>query len=266
MQYGRLPQGTYEYCVEALPKGSFADESAVQPSLGCVYHTVEDLFGIHLMDPEDGAKLTESHPVLSWTVSYPFAGELSYRLRVAELQPGQSAATAMQRNNPVWQESGLRGLSAPYPVSARPLELWQPYVWTVDAYFRGLLLGGSEVWKFVLVDDSVMAGLPRESAFIDLRRELTGSTYYAVGKVRVRYELKERRASKLNFSLLNESGQRIRLRQEIVAIAEGDNRLEIDLSELSGMKHLQRYRLRVADEQGNDYELPIRYVNPDFVR
>ena len=82
--YGKLPQGTYEYCVQVVPKQPGAELSPLNDPSACVYYTVEDMFLINLIDPEDDAKLYEYHPMLSWAVTYPFASELTYRLRVAD--------------------------------------------------------------------------------------------------------------------------------------------------------------------------------------
>jgi hypothetical protein len=264
LTYGKLPQGTYEYCVAISFPGA-GGEGGGSPADACTYHTVEDIFLINLVDPEDNAKLYEHNPMLSWVVNYPFASELTYRVRVAELKSGQNAVNAIARNNPVYQERNVFATAITYPATGRPLQTWQPYVWTVDAYYKGLLLGGAEPWRFTIVEDSALAGIPRETYHVDIRRERNATGVYAIGKAKIKYELLESRADSLTLTLQTESGRALKLSPGIVWIREGDNRLDIDLTQTAGVRHLNRYTLQIRDGRGNSYALPFRYVNPDYL-
>ncbi|RYE14718.1 MAG: hypothetical protein EOP51_27720 [Sphingobacteriales bacterium] len=153
--YKLLPQGTYEYCVTVTDK-QFADNADYSSEQQCILRQSRDLFMINLIEPEDDAKLYEYYPMLSWVATYPIGGALSYRLRVAEVKNGQSNYNAITRNNPVYQERDLINPGLVYPVYAKSLKPYQPYAWTVDAYYKGILLGGAEPWKFTIVEDSVM--------------------------------------------------------------------------------------------------------------
>jgi len=265
LTYGKLPQGTYEYCVELTVLDATGGEVAVAPVDDCIYQSVEDVFLINLVEPEDGAKIYEYHPMLSWIVNYPFAAELTYRVRVVEIKRGQNTANAIARNNPIYQERGVAATTMTYPVTARPLQAWQPYAWTVDAYYKGLLLGGAEPWRFTIIEDSVLAGLPKETYHIDIRKENNASGIYAIGKAKIKYELLESRKETLAFSLATADGTPVKLSPAEIPISEGDNRLEIDLTSTAGVRHLQRYVLTIRDRAGHLYTLPFRYVNPDYL-
>ena len=264
LTHGRLPQGTFEYCVDLQPLGTGSEQGIPEAESSCIYYTQDDLFSINLVDPEDKATLYEPYPAFSWITSYPFASELTYRIRVAEQKPGQNPANAIARNNPMWQDNQVSATTAIYPIAGRPLEYGQPYVWTVDAYYRGLLLGGAETWRFVLVEDSSIKELPRESYYIDIREEKGGSGTYVVGKIRLKYYLREARQDSLTLRCKRDDGREVSF-PNTLSVQEGHNQFEIDLVNLNDMRHLRKYRLYVSDGSGNTYHLEFRYLNPDFL-
>lgn len=265
LTYGKLPQGTYEYCVELSFPGA-GGEGAGYPVDACTYQTVEDIFLINLIEPEDNAKLYEHNPMLSWVVNYPFASELTYRVRVAELKSGQNAASAIARNNPVYAERNVLATTTTYPVTARPLQTWQPYAWTVDAYYQGLLLGGAEPWRFTIIEDSALAGIPRETYHIDIRNEKSTSGLYAIGALKIKYMLDESRQETLRVELFSEGELTKPLFSQELSAEYGDNRFEVDLSGTRGIRHLHRYTFQLTTARGEQYTLPVRYVNPDFLK
>jgi hypothetical protein len=264
-KYSKLPQGTYEYCVSVQQNAGGESNAAAQPD-ACVYNTVNDIFLINLVSPENDAKLHEQNPMLSWTVNYHFAQELNYRLRVVELKKGQTPATAITRNNPVYQDNHVMTTGTIYPVTARPLEKWQPYAWTVDAYYKGILLGGAEAWKFTIVDDSLLKGGPAETFYVDIRQEHNNASYYAVGRLKLKYVLDERPEDPLKIVLRNAKGKIVRLQQQGLQAILGDNRFEIDLEQQADLKHKMHYTLELTNSAGTLYTLPFIYINPALAR
>jgi len=264
-EYGKLPAGTYEYCVEVSVPGPGGEQTGDLGNKECVYHQVDDVFLINLVDPEDDAKLYEHYPVLSWMVNYPFAQALTYKIRVAEVKKGQNNTAAVNRNNPVYQERDLRQPSVSYPVYAKPLVLNQPYAWTVDAYYKGILLGGAAPWRFTIVEDSVMNALPKESYYVDIRNEQNNTAYYAVGVLKLKYVLDDLASETINISLTDKSGKVIKIKEKELKAVLGDNRYEINLKEQVSLKHLQIYTLVIRNSAGQQFQLPVKYVNPDFL-
>ncbi|GAA4450461.1 hypothetical protein [Rurimicrobium arvi] len=265
-QYNKLPQGTYEYCVSVYPPGTSPEYTPGDEPQSCVYQTVDDLFLINLLSPDNDAKIYEYNPMLSWVVNYPFASELTYRLRVAELKTGQNPQNAITRNNAMYQDNNVMSTSAVYPVTARPLQKWQPYVWTVDAYYKGILLGGAEVWKFTIIDDSVMQALPKESYYVDIRNEVRNIQYDAVGKIRIKYQQDEKETDVMSFLLRDADGKQISLKTKSYPAILGDNRIDLDLETEVRLKHLGKYELQVTNSLGEHFMVPFRYINPDFVK
>ncbi len=266
MDYRVLPQGTYEYCVSINAISSSGEIAPGDEVSECLYQRAEDLFLITLVDPENNAKLYEHYPVFSWIVNYPFASQLTYRIRVAEIKEGQNTVNAVVRNNPVYTESNLPQTTTTYPVYGTPLKTFQPYAWTVDAYYKGILLGGAEPWKFTIVEDSELIGIPRVSPFVDIRKEQNTATYYAVGNVKLKYVLEESEEEVLQITLKNDAGKFVKLNDQTIKVKLGDNRLEINLSGQNTLKHLGKYVLGITDSKGQNYELLMKYVNPDYLK
>jgi len=262
LTYKLLPQGTYQYCVSIQPKSPNGELVAGAADEQCLIGRSEDLFLINLVDPENNAKIHERNPVFSWIVNYPFASQLTYRIRVAEVKQGQNTVTAITRNNPVYAESNLPQTTTTYPVYGKPLELFQPYAWTVDAYYKGMLLGGAEPWRFTIVEDSVLNAIPGEMSHLDIA--LGGSTklVYALGKLKLKYVLADLKTDSLQLSYYH-NGELVH-RGSLSAV-QGDNRYEIDLYDTYKFNHLKTYTVEISSISGTKFEVNFKYVNPEFL-
>jgi hypothetical protein len=260
LTYNKLPQGTYEYCVTVTTTGAGA-ESAESGNTACVYQTVEDMFLINLVTPENDAKIYEYNPMLGWVVNYPFASELTYKLRVAELKQGQNPQSAITRNNPVYRDDHVMTTGTIYPVTARPLQKWQPYVWTVDAYYKGILLGGAEVWKFTIIDDSELVAVPADQSFYEFEKHQGDTRLHAVGEVKLKYT-SEQNKDTLVFSLFKEGGQEVSMGQKRYPVAPGDNRLILPFYEKVNLKHNANYTLKIVRGDSHEFIVPFQYINP----
>lgn len=266
-QYRKLPQGIYEYCVSVKPDYTSSETTPGPVYEECVYHKSEDIFLINLIDPEDDAHIHEYNPMLSWTVNYPFASELTYRIRVAEIRKGQNTAGAIARNNPVYEEKNLMQMSTIYPVYAKPLEKNQPYAWTVDAYYKGILLGGAEPWKFTIVEDSLLVAVPKDPAFVDIKREEGKYELYAPGILKLKYNLEDLKTDSLSLQLFDKERKEVKLTDGAVLKAVyGDNRFVLDFKSRQPLKHLQRYTLQITSQTGSVYRILFQYVNPELIR
>ncbi|MBL7711889.1 MAG: hypothetical protein JNL13_05480 [Chitinophagaceae bacterium] len=265
LNYSKLPQGTYEYCVTVTTTGAGA-ESAESGNSACVYQTVEDLFLINLVTPENDAKIYEYNPMLAWVVNYPFASELTYKLRVAELKQGQNPQSAITRNNPVYRDDHVMTTGTIYPVTARPLQKWQPYVWTVDAYYKGILLGGAEVWKFTIIDDSELVAVAADQSYTHINIESGRAELLAVGRLKLKYTLEDLQNDTLSLKLFDHSGKEVKLSEKAFAASYGDNRYLFEIKDKYNLKHLKKYRLELSNTQGRKYMIYFKYANPDLIR
>ncbi len=266
-QYKKLPQGIYEYCVSVQPEYN-QNETVPGPVIQeCTYHKSEDVFLINLIDPENDAKIYEYNPMLSWTVNYPFAASLQYRLRVAEIKEGQNTVGAISRNNPIYDEKNLMQMSQIYPVYAKPLQKNQPYAWTVDAYYKGILLGGAEPWKFTIIEDSLLVAVPKDPSFVDVKKEQGLYDLYAPGIIKLKYTLDELKTDSLALKLTDKDNKEIKLKQTTsLKAVYGDNRFILDFKEHQPLKHLQPYILLITSQTGNTYRILFKYVNPELIK
>jgi len=77
--------------------------------------------------------------------------------------------------------------------------------------------------------------------------------------------LEDRLTEDVHISLFNKEGREIQFPQSVLHMKLGDNRCEIELKEKISLKHLGVYTLKVVDASGQVFQLPIQYVNPDFL-
>lgn len=262
--YGKLPEGTYEYCVSVVLKNTGETVPSADPD-ACVYQTVNDIFLINLIDPENDAKIHEYNPMLSWVVNYPFASELTYRIRVAELKQGQNAQNAITRNNPMYEDSHVMATGTVYPVTARPLVKFQPYVWTVDAYYKGILLGGSEVWKFTIIDDSELKAVSVDQSYYEFEKHNGDTRLYAVGQLKLKYVC-ELNTDTLQLKLFDGSGTEVPLPNKSMPLVLGDNRLVLEIQDKINLKHKEKYQLSITRGDKRMFLVPFTYINPLFLQ
>lgn len=264
VDYKKLPQGTYEYCVEISLERKLSEEVFPDPVDACIYHTVNDIFLISLITPDDEAKIYEHNPMLSWMVNYPFASELSYKLRLTELKEGQNKENAVNRNNLVFSDNNLMLTSTVYPFTATPLKVYQPYVWTVDAYYKGILLGGAEPWSFTIIEDSFYEKTqPISQSYIDIEVEKIKNAVFAVGELKLKYDLRYMDIDTLRLQLFDREKE-IKLKTNELVAKAGNNWYEIDFSDQPRLKHNRFYTLNLVNRKGRQYKVTFKYINPDF--
>ena len=265
LNYSKLPEGTYEYCVALTLSGPGSETQPGTPSDACIYNKSADIFLINLIDPENNAKLHENYPMLSWMVNYPFASALTYRVRVAEQKQGQNPQNAIARNPAMYQDNSVMGTSIVYPVTAKPLEKWQPYVWTVDAYYKGILLGGAEVWKFIIVDDSLLKLIPRDQSYYEFATHNGDTRLFAVGELKLKY-ISESKNDTLYCSLKEEGKDKELLAALKEPLLLGDNRIDIDLAAKASLKHSKNYLLFITTRDQRRFVVPFTYINPMYIK
>jgi hypothetical protein len=241
-------------------------ESSVPPIEECLYHKSDDLFLINLIDPENNAKLHEYNPMLSWVANCSFSSQLTYRLRVADIKQGQNAINAVTRNQPVFEQKGLMQNSLVYPIFAKPLEANKYYAWTVDAYYRDILLGGSETWQFTIVEDTLPSKQPETRSYIDIKREQGLNKIVATGSLKLKYVLDDAKQDSLSLEILDANNKVCSLSPSKLAAVYGDNRYTLNLADSSALKHQETYHLKITTKTRHDYLVSFQYLNPLFVR
>lgn len=265
MDYRRLPAGTYEYCVEVSEKGPGNETVAGSANKDCLYQKQDEMFLINLVDPENNAKIYEHYPVLSWMVNYPFAAALTYRLRVAEVKKGQNNTAAVNRNNPVFQEGNITQTALTYPVYARQLESYQPYAWTVDAYYKGILLGGAEPWRFTIIEDTSMTAIPSDQSYYEFVQHHGETPVYAIDTLKLKYETYAT-GDTLQLSITDSKNENVSYRTKAYPLKAGTNYVDLDFPGKARLKHLKHYTLFIGTQGGKKFQVPFIYVNPLYLK
>ena len=124
---GGLPQGNYSFRLVLRPFGvgdSFRFE-------------VKPVGPPRLISPTDGAKLGEEYPDFIWTAPANSRGGVTYRLRIVEVEPGQTKEEALLSNPPLLEQSDIRAMQFRYPLARRQLERNRQYAWRVEAVLPG---------------------------------------------------------------------------------------------------------------------------------
>lgn len=260
--YNILPAGTFEYCVDITPVNTLK-ESSGNTAEECLYHRADDVFLINLIDPSDKSKLKEYNPLLAWVANYSFSNELTYRVRVAEIKQGQNAANAVLRNQPVYDEQNLTQSSLVYPIYAKPLVANQPYAWTVDAYYKGILLGGAEIWQFIIVD-SLPVTASETRSYIDIRKESGLGLLTALGNLKLKYVLDDAQTDMLKLEITDDKNDSYSLKPDKLNAVYGDNRYTIELLNSASLKHKEIYTLKITTNTAHEYKLLFQFINPDY--
>lgn len=265
-QYKTLPQGTMQYCVQVYSQATVGEQPNSLLAEECIYYQKNDFFLINLNEPENNAKIYEFNPLLSWTVNFPFASELSYTLKLTDAKSKQNNQSAISRNPLILKQNGINSLFIMYPITAKKLESYTPYVWTVDAYYKGILLGGAEPWRFTILEDSLNESLPQEMSYIEVNIENGTNISLIAGEIKLKFIEKERRNNSLSLKLVDAENKEIKSFQRKWDIRMGENRVVYNLHELELLKHKKMYSLLVTDLDNNVYQIRFKYFNPDFIK
>jgi hypothetical protein len=266
VNYNTLPAGTYQYCIQVLPKAIIGETDPGNMVEECVYHKNQELFLINLIEPENNAKIYEHNPAFTWVANYSFSNELTYKIRVAEIRKGQNTESAISRNNPIYQENELRQNTLIYPMYAKELETYQPYAWTVDAYYHGILLGGAEPWRFTIIDDSIGEVPTKDMSYIEANIEDGTNTSLIAGKIKIKFIEKEHRSNSLQVSITDADNKPIKGFNKNWDVEMGENRVEYDLSSLELLKHRKVYSMVLKDSESKIYTIRFKYFNPAFIK
>lgn len=154
---GSVPSGNYSYCVKALALSNRAELAT-----SCITQTVVAISPPLLLSPEDNSVLNTQHNLqFNWLPPSPVSGTMPrYKLRIVPIYGTQSKEVAAETNNPWFSAENISQTSYMLPLSARPLQVGQRYVWMVSTTVGAELLR-SEVAEFSIAtkqDGNTTAG------------------------------------------------------------------------------------------------------------
>lgn len=145
---GRMPEGDYTACAVAVDASGFVLAESCAP-FTIVYPDPPLLIG-----PMDGEVIDQVDPLFLWTpVQVPADYQLTYVMRLVEVELDQTPAQALRENLPHFESLDGQMTSLRYPLGGQALEDGKTYAWTVQAidqngYTAAANDGRSEIWSF----------------------------------------------------------------------------------------------------------------------
>jgi len=252
---GELMSGQYVYCYRFLNSltgqvvGSYCQENSFQ-----------NFQRPKLIFPAKQASLTNRFPVLIWQPPVPGAsrGALNYTLRLVELEEGQAAVDALNRNMPLLERHHLKTSSLPYPITAMPLKEGQQYAWQVTAYWNDVEMGQTEIWGFEVVQAEK---LPTENTLPSYRlvsKQMAGNYYVFDQQILFAYENKAREKN-LRYKIYPKGEKENDfVVLPTISLSSGINQIAIDITNKLNLKKDSPYILEITDKHGFVYFLAFK--------
>ncbi|MEM7573482.1 MAG: hypothetical protein AAF433_11300 [Bacteroidota bacterium] len=260
-QSGVLLPGEYVYCAE------WVDLSGELVSQNCREKIVGTSLSFSLTYPLDKARITTTQPQLIWEQLTTFSGgvaNLNYELRLVEIKPGQSAATAMDRNIPLLQERRLTSNLFLFPANVRPLEMDKHYAWQVSAYYQNYPIISSPIWTFSLVEAEAAlksASSSSNSSYVMLDSRNNRNLYLFSDSIRIAFDNTEG-LEELTYSIknLDSLGVAIQSLPIVNGLEPGLNTIDIATTGIASLTAGVLYQMEVYTPRGQVYY--VRFKMP----
>lgn len=243
-QTGRLPNGSYNYCVEA--EMTDRDKGTNRSVFKCFPFDVLRPSELHLVLPDNGDSICNSVPVLQWQPLLPMVAGTEYSLRMVLLKDGETPGKAIASSYPLVYREGIRTTSLPFSQTGKRLSKGDRCAWQVYATLNGVLLASSEVWTFTYgCDDPVDAPVRTDHLLLS---SLTNHLYYESddGKVPLSF-FNPYAAEKLKYEIKDLSETQKKLSNfPVIPLTTGFNKVLFDLNEVDGVSSGGYYEMRIS--------------------
>jgi len=176
-QGGIFPSGNYK--VEISCNSVDIGENT-EPLGKYVYNiNAELLMPIQLISVYNNDTIEDESPMFNWIPPYPLPiGNITYEIKLTEIEPNETPLSAIQRNQPQLKADVVNQNSFFYSVGSPQLIKGKEYAWQVIAYNEnGNYYSGSDTWRFVYDygEDSLSIDPP---FYFLMDRELSSSIVY----------------------------------------------------------------------------------------
>lgn len=262
-QNGFLPPGNFTVCYNF----NFIATHGIAAQ-ACNAVMVEPLSPPQLILPEDQTAIENTDfPQFFWLPPAPMNlfTNLQYDLSLVQMNPGQSAADALQTNIPVLYQQGISGTSLLYPPSAPALQTGVQYAWKVVAKNNLSPVSASEVWTFTLktpgADNVRLSELP----YTRLKKD--GESGYSVcyGKLKFAY-INETADTAWNLTVYDISSMNripVALDMDSIRLKRGLNLEQIDVSGNRLFVNQHIYLLELQNSRNEVWRMRFEYLKPD---
>ena len=123
----------------------------------------------------------------------------------------------------------------------------------------------AEVWKFTIIEDSLLAEVPREQSYYEFAGHDGDTRLYAVGELKLKY-VSETANNSLSLRLVDIREKEIKLPEPELKLRAGDNRILLPLKDKVNLKHLKKYNLHITTKDNKTFIVPFVYVNPVYLK
>ncbi|NII28600.1 hypothetical protein HB364_26185 [Pseudoflavitalea sp. X16] len=258
---GFLPIGLFNICYTVIRVQS---DEVDRLGEECETIEVEPISPPQLMMPLDEEQVDITRPFFAWIPPSPFntLNSLLFDWVLVEVQATQSPADAIQQNVPVLSRQNISFTNLQYPLSAPELDSSKLYAWRITAKNNMSPIANSEVWSFRVRrygPDTIAA--TGTGYFAKLYREEGAAFAICTGVLRFEY-LNELNSAAINLRLFDISTamrKQITLDSTDQQVRLGQNFVQVDLRQTSGMIHKHMYLLEVENARGEKRYLKFEY-------
>ncbi|WP_276482889.1 hypothetical protein [Paraflavitalea pollutisoli] len=258
---GFLPTGVFRICYTILKiESDYADRLGEE----CETIEVEPISPPQLVMPLDEEAVDITRPFFAWVPPAPFntLNGLLYDWVLVEVQSTQSPADAIQQNIPLLSRQNIAYTNFQYPLASPELDSSKLYAWRITAKNNLLPIANSEVWTFrvrTLEVDTNRYVSP--GSFAQLQRTEDAAFVICSGVLRFAFtnEVNSQQMSLRLFDISSANRKSIAIEAPATPIVAGQNLLQVDLRNSSGMVNRHIYLLEVTDAKGEKGFLRFEY-------
>lgn len=259
---GFLPVGVFNICYSVIRvTGNDGMETLGE---ACETLEIEPISPPQLVIPLDQEKVDITRPLFAWVPPSPVNSfyQLLYDWVLVEVQATQSPADAIQQNIPVLTRQNLSFTSFQYPLSSPELDTSKLYAWRITAKNSMTTVANSEVWSFKVnryaSDTFSNAGT---GYFARLHTTEDAAFILCSGVLRFEY-MNEHNSSSARVKLFNISSpnrREVTIEAPEQQIRVGQNFMQLDLREQSGMTNGHLYLLELTNFRNEKWYLKFEY-------
>ena len=257
---GLLPVGSYQLCYTLIEQSGKNGLPALEE---CLPAEIAPLSPPQLNTPANADTLSTVYPTFQWIPPAPLNmfSDLNYEIILTELNKGQQAADAVQKNTPLYRQNFIKNMFLVYPSSAKPLEAGKTYAWQVIVKNGNSYTEKTESWSFTVLAAAQMQGI-RASGFPRLQQG-TGAQYY-IFEDQLKFAYSNSSSDTLVTASFYEEGRPSSppVFKKSISVIPGENLLQEDILKKRVFREDELYRLEITDTKGNRSAILFRYKKP----
>lgn len=237
-----LPVGSYSACYTFV-RNPNSDKREILAE-ECIAFDVEPLSPPMLSFPADSSVLDVMPTQFSWTPPMPagFLDRLHYEVMIAEIQPSQKAAEAIEENIPFFSTDQAPDNFLTYPAAQPVVEKDKWYAWQVVARDNKNYAGKSEVWVFKVSGQTPLEAALKAIPYVALQRSGAGKTVAPNGLVRFGY-FNQLADTKVLISIADINEKASGTQEFEITLKRGQNYFQKDISKYLKVQEGHTYML-----------------------